>query len=145
MCPPDGTCTHGLQCPSPPGLCPLTARPVPTCLESAAWAVSVLLDGSMFSPSGLRCYHTQCLFFFIKTCKLCASKCWKLRIFHLFVERQTGWHTFSQTMKCSLAAWREEGKNGTLCPSSQEPESWVAGSTLSSLGGVRVHVFPQDG
>ena len=28
---------------------------------------------------------------------------------------------------------------------SQEPESWDAGPTLSSLGGVRAHVFPQDG
>lgn len=80
----------------------------------------------VFHPSCLGCYHTQCLFFFMKRCKLCDSKCWKLRIFHLFVERQTGWHNFNQTMKCSLACLERKRKIITLCALlSEKPESGV--------------------
>lgn len=77
--------------------------------------------------------HTCYLFFFRKRCKLCASKCWKLRIFHLFAERQTGWHTFNQTMKRSLAAWGQEGRTRPRPLLSEEPRSWEAGSGAGTL------------
>lgn len=97
-----------------------TCFPSPPSPASPAWG---LLPGlctwfwitGMFCPSWLRCYHTPCLFFFIKRCKLCASKCWKLRIFHLFGETQTGWHNFNQTMKCSLACLERKRQIITLC------------------------------
>lgn len=104
------------------GLFPITIEPGLPCHQSAAWAAQAILDRGMFYPSWLSCYHTQCLFFFIEKCKLCACKCWKLRIFHLFVERQTGWHNFNQTLRCSLACpWGVRGgavNNNTECFSS---------------------------
>lgn len=106
------------------GLSPIAAsRFSPGCSPPPGPRKGFCVSG-VLDPSWLGCYHTRCLFFFIKRCKLCASKCWKLRIFHLFVETQTGWHNFNQTMKCSLACLERErgreGKNNTACSSFRE-------------------------
>lgn len=94
------------------------------CLSSGRHKCFWIAD--VFYPSWLGCYHTQCLFFFIKRCKLCDSKCWKLRIFHLFVERQTGWHNFNQTTKRSLACPERKRKIMTPCALlSEKPGSSV--------------------